>query len=97
MSGKRERTCVERAVPTPPQGGWEEKTSLTYQILSRSVQPQKVGLLAYKPVVKGLLAYKPVVKSPMANKPSQGVLSRTRSRIGHFHPRNNVNRCGMDA
>ena len=22
-SGKRERTCVERAVPTPPQGGWE--------------------------------------------------------------------------
>ena len=42
---------------------------LTYQILSNGVQPQKVGLLAYKPVVKSLLAYKPVVKSPMANKP----------------------------
>ena len=41
---------------------------LTYQILSISGKPQKVGLLAYQPVVKSPMAYQPVVKSLMAKK-----------------------------
>ena len=74
---------------------WVGIPPLTYQILSISAKPRKVGLLAYQPVVKSLMAYQPVVKSLMAKKHSQGVLWRSRSRPGHFHPRHNVNRCGM--
>ena len=48
--------------------GFQEKTPLTFQILSISAKPEKVGLLAYQPVVNSPMAYQPVVKSLMAKK-----------------------------